>query len=140
MVQDKKVTPERRKVGKRSIFCRCGNRFDKIKQASEKRGGIMELKDYCKNVEIELTAWKAKLYDVTRKIEKLPTGDKQRMFDHINGLNLVVSELDDRIDQLRTECPTEWNPTKEEIKVKIADLDKRFNDASDIMLDYDFGG
>ncbi len=46
----------------------------------------MEVKDYCKNVDIELTAWKAKLYNVIRRMDELPTGAKQRMFENVNGL------------------------------------------------------
>lgn len=51
---------------------------------------IMEVKDYCKNVDMELTVWKAKLYDVISKIEKLPTSDKQRMLEEVNGLHIVI--------------------------------------------------
>ncbi len=38
--------------------------------------GVMEVKDYCKNVDMELTVWKAKLYDVISKIEKSVTTGK----------------------------------------------------------------
>jgi hypothetical protein len=100
----------------------------------------MNVKDYCKNVDMELTLWKAKLYEVMSKMEKLPTGDKQKMYEHVNGLQIVMTELDDRIDSLRTECPTEWNPQQEMIAGKLSDLATRYNDTADILFDYDFGG
>ena len=89
----------------------------------------MDVKDYCRNVDTELTAWKAKLYNVMRQMDKLPTGDKQRMYEKVNGLNIVMTELDDRLDQLRTACPTEWSPARKEIKGKMTDLGRRLSDS-----------
>ena len=88
----------------------------------------MDVKDYCKNVDIELNAWRAKLYNVMRQMDDLPTGDKQRMYEKVNGLHIIVTELDERIDQLRTSCPTEWAPEKSEIKGKIADLEDKYDE------------
>jgi hypothetical protein len=47
----------------------------------------MEVKDYCKGVEAELTSWKAKLYDVNRKIEKLPGSSRDKVLGNIGDLN-----------------------------------------------------
>ena len=88
----------------------------------------MNVKDYCKNVDIELNAWRAKLYNVMRQMDDLPTGDKQRVSEQVNGLHIIVNELDERIDQLRTNCPTEWAPEKSEIKSKITDLEDQYNE------------
>lgn len=101
---------------------------------------VMEINDYCKNVDMELTMWKARLYDVISKIDRLPTGSKQRMYEEINGLHIVMSELEDRIGKLRTECPIEWRPAQEEIKVKLSGLSSRYNDTAGVLFDYDFGG
>lgn len=100
----------------------------------------MEIYDYCKNVDMELTLWKAKLYDVISKIDRLPTGSKQRMYEEINGLHIVMTELEDRIKKLRTECPVEWNPVQEEINVRLSGLSSRYNDAAGVLFDYEFGG
>lgn len=100
----------------------------------------MEVKDYCSNVNAELTAWKAKLYDAVRKMDNLPTGEKQRMYEHVNELHILVSDLEERINQLQTQCPTEWNPHREEINTKFDDLSSRFNDAQKMLFDYEYGG
>lgn len=100
----------------------------------------MEIYDYCKNVNMELTVWKARLYDVISKIDHLPTGDKQRMYEEVNGLHIIMSELEERIEKLRTECPVEWKPTREEINVRLSGLSNRYNDATGVFFDYDFGG
>lgn len=100
----------------------------------------MELFDYCKNVNMELIMWKARLYDVISKIDHMPTGDKQRMSEEINGLHIVMSDLEDRIEQLRTECPTEWKPVQKEISNRLSGLSSRYNDTAGVLFDYDFGG
>lgn len=100
----------------------------------------MEINDYCKSVNMELTMWKAKLYDVISKVDHLPTGDKQRMYEEVNGLHIIMAELEDRIEKLRTECPTEWKPVQEEISTKLAGLSSKYNDTAGVLFDYDFGG
>jgi len=100
----------------------------------------MEIKDYCKNVDMELTLWKAKLYDVAGKIEKLPTGKKQRVFEEVNGLNIILTELEERIDKLRAECPLVWKPEQDTIKKRLSDLAEKYQYATEEFFDYDFGG
>ena len=100
----------------------------------------MNVTDYCKNLDIELTGWKAKLYNVMRQMDKLPTGDKQRMYEKVNGLHIIMTELDDRLDNLRTSCPTEWNPVRQEIKGKMADLGDRYAETEGSLFDYGVGG
>lgn len=100
----------------------------------------MELSDYCKGVDIELTMWKAKLYDVISRMDQLPTGNKQRMYEQVNGLHIVMAELEERIDKLRKECPTEWKPDQEEIRAKFSELNTKYNDTGGVLFDYDYGG
>jgi len=100
----------------------------------------MEVKDYCRNVEMELTLWKSKLYDVIRKMDQTATGNKEKMYEEINGLHILLTELEDRVDSLRTSCPTEWRPEHEQIKAKLGTLENRYKEAANAKFDYDFGG
>lgn len=100
----------------------------------------MDVKDYCRNVDSELTSWKAKLYDVIRKMDKLSTGEKQRMYEQVNGLHIVMTELEDRIDQLRTSCPIDWAPERKKIKGKITDLGHKYEKTANEFFDYEIGG
>lgn len=100
----------------------------------------MDVNDYCKNVDIELTGWKAKLYNIMRQMEDLPTAEKQRMYEQVNGLNIIMTELEDRIEDLRKSCPTEWQPTREELKGKISDLGDKYEEAEKALFDYGVGG
>jgi hypothetical protein len=100
----------------------------------------MEIKDYCRGVDMELTLWKARLYDVISQIDRLPTGKKQRMYEEVNGLHIVMSDLEERIDKLRRECPTQWKPDQEEIVVKMSQLNSKYNDTAGVLFDYEYGG
>jgi hypothetical protein len=75
----------------------------------------MDVMDYCNTMGIELTAWKAKFYDVIRKAEALPSDVRQKMHGNIGDLHFIVNELEERLNSLKNECPAEWSPQKKEI-------------------------
>ncbi len=100
----------------------------------------MDLKDYCENVNLELSVWKSRLSEVLAKMDSLPTGKKHHMFEEINGLHILMSELEERIEKLSNECRTEWRPDVSSSSVGIHDLSSRFNDKRGVLFDYDFGG
>ena len=93
----------------------------------------MEVKDYCKGVESELTSWKAKLYDVSRKIEKLPGSARDKVLGNIGDLNNLLTEMEDRIDNLRTECPTEWSPIKKEVDDAHVDMRSKYEETLEFI-------
>jgi len=39
----------------------------------------MDVKAYCDKLELQLIAWKAKIYDVIRVVDKLPDDEKQKV-------------------------------------------------------------
>ena len=61
----------------------------------------------CKTMEAELTAWKANVYDIVRKMEGLPGGEKEKFLSNIEDLHILITEMDDRIDQIRENCTPE---------------------------------
>lgn len=89
----------------------------------------MDVKDYCKAIEAELTGWKAKIYDLSRKIDKLPTADKEKVASHVEDLHIIMEELTDRVSQLEKECPSEWGPQKTDMDSEIAKLRTKYEDA-----------
>ena len=100
----------------------------------------MELEDYCRNVQIELTGWKAKVYDVMRRLDRADTGDKGKIVSEVNDLHIIVEELSDRISQLERECPTEWRPAREEIQNKLQALGFKWEEAWDRAVGGNIGG
>jgi hypothetical protein len=72
----------------------------------------MNVVDYCKGMEMELIAWKAKMYDLTRKVESLGSKELEKVLPNIQDLNILITDMSARIEQLKNECPTEWTPRR----------------------------
>ena len=88
----------------------------------------MDVMDFCKGLETELTAWKAKLYDMNERIDKLGSADKEKALGHFGDLKIALAEMEDRIQALKTECPSEWNPQKKEIEDAHVDMRGKYEE------------
>ena len=88
----------------------------------------MDVRDYCDSLLTELTGWKAKMYDVMRKLEKVPSGEKENLLPYLNDFNIIFEELDNRIGKLRTECPISWEPDKLEVDGKLGQIRTKWDD------------
>jgi predicted RNase H-like nuclease (RuvC/YqgF family) len=93
----------------------------------------MDVKDYCQAMESEITSWKAKLYDVMRKIEKLGTAERQKMLANIQDLNIYLDEMTSRVEQLRNECPADWSPIKKEVEQGVVDMRGKYDEALEVI-------
>jgi hypothetical protein len=93
----------------------------------------MELNDYCSGVSNELTAWKAKFYDMMRKVEKLSSAEKEQMLPNIQDLNILLSEMEDRIQKLNNECPTEWSPIRKEVDDAHVDMRSKYEETMEFI-------
>jgi len=93
----------------------------------------MDVKDYCSGVEMELTAWKAKLYDLMRKTDRLGSAEREKVLQNLEDLHILVTEMGDRIDQLRTECPSEWSPQKKEIDNAHVDMRGKYEETMEYI-------
>ena len=93
----------------------------------------MDALDFCKGIEMELTAWKAKVYDAIRKIETLSSGDREKVLPNIQDINMIVTELEDKIESLKTECPADWSPQKKEIDDAHVDMRSKYEETIEII-------
>lgn len=93
----------------------------------------MDVKDFCKEIEKELTVWKAKFYDAMRKIETLSSGDREKVLPNIQDINMIVTELEDRIESLKTECPSDWSPQKKEINDAHVNMRSKYEELIEII-------
>ncbi len=88
----------------------------------------MDVKDYCKSMENEMTTWKAKLYDVMRNFDKLGTSEREKILPNIEDLHIYLEEMTDRVDKLKHECPTDWSPVKKEIDSGTVDMRGKYEE------------
>ena len=100
----------------------------------------MKTLEYCNTLENELSAWRQKIAHVTEKIDGMPSIDKFKLTEHIEGLHIVLTELEDRISELKTDCLTSWNPEEDDFRVKFDELGMKLKEAEGVYHDYDFGG
>jgi hypothetical protein len=73
-----------------------------------------------KGMEMEIVAWKAKMFDLNRKVECL--GHKEKALRNIHDRNLRITEMSPRIEPLENECPAEWSPQKKDIDNSSVDM------------------
>jgi hypothetical protein len=88
----------------------------------------MDARDYCDSLVSELTGWKAKIYDVMRRLEKVPSGDKEHVASQLNDFHIIFEELDNRIGKLRKECPVSWEPDKLEVDGALGQIRSKWDE------------
>jgi len=88
----------------------------------------MDVKDYCGAMSTELMAWKAKMYDITRRLDKMGTAEREKILSQVEDMHILVTEMGDRIDKLNRECPADWSPIKKEIDDAHVDMRSKFED------------
>ncbi|MDW7773899.1 MAG: hypothetical protein SCH71_13510 [Desulfobulbaceae bacterium] len=94
----------------------------------------MEVRDYCRKMDAELIRWKVKLYDVISKMDQVPAGSKERIYENVNGMLILMAELDDRISTLRSQCPEEWRMQDEEIRKKMVHLKNSYSTTEKVFI------
>ena len=95
----------------------------------------MDVKDFCAGMEMEMTAWKAKMYDAMRKIDKLGSAEKEKVLMNVQDLNMILDDMAQRVEQLRTECPSDWSPIKKEIEEGHVDMRGKYEETMNAIGD-----
>ena len=85
----------------------------------------MDVLSYCDTLRQDLTVWKAKIYDIIRALDKVPSPEKEKVASSLSDLHNVVDNIDGRILKLEKECPTDWGPEKIELEKRIRDLESK---------------
>ncbi len=100
----------------------------------------MEVKDYCESLTAELIGWKARMYDVVRTLDKMSTGEMEKFVPEVYEIHAIIEELNDRIERLERECPTQWTPEEIEMNEKSAVLRLKLEKVAENVLPSDIGG
>lgn len=93
----------------------------------------MEVKDFCSAMESEMTSWKAKMYDAMHKIDRLGTAEKEKILMNIQDLNILMDDMAKRVEQLRTQCPSDWSPIKKEIEHGSIDMRGKYEETMEFI-------
>ncbi len=76
----------------------------------------MDIREYCDSMYGELTAMKARLYDILRVIDQMPQEARAKIRPQVDELHIMVGDLSRKIDRLLQECPADWSQAKAEIE------------------------
>ena len=75
----------------------------------------MQVKDYCKAMLAEVSAWRQKLEAMKKVADTYGTAQKEKVLPLIGQLEQEVTTAQMRVDQLEKECPSDWSPLKNEL-------------------------
>jgi hypothetical protein len=67
----------------------------------------MENREFCNSISADLAGWRAKMYEIISHVETLPSLDRQYFAPDVNALRALISEIEDSVRKLKTECPVE---------------------------------
>lgn len=96
----------------------------------------MDVKDYCHSIETELNGWKAKMYNMIRKVDKLRGADKEKLTAQVEDLHKHIEDIERIVNTLQTECPADFGPQKKEIDASQSDMKKKYEDAMAAVLQF----
>jgi hypothetical protein len=85
----------------------------------------MDVMDYCSALQQDLTVWKAKIYDIIKALDKMPSKKQEKAASSIQDLHNVVDNIDSRINKLERECPIDWGPEKVELEKRFKELESK---------------
>jgi len=96
----------------------------------------MDVKDYCRSIEIELNGWKTKMYDMVRKVDKLRSADKSRVSAQVEGLHKHIEDIERIVNTLQNECPADFGPQRKKIDATQSEMKQKYEDAMAAVLQF----
>ena len=93
----------------------------------------MDVKDYCSAMGVELTGWKAKTYDVVRRLDKMGTTEREKILPQVEDIHILIEDMAARIEQLNKECPSEWSPEKQAIDQAHVDVRSKYEETMEFI-------
>lgn len=96
----------------------------------------MDVKDYCRSIEIELNGWKTKMYDMVRKVDQLRSADKDKVSAQVGDLHKHIEDIQRIVSTLQNECPADFSPQKKEIEATQFEMKQKYEDAMAAVLQF----
>ena len=94
---------------------------------NEYKGIDMRVKDYCKAMLAEVSAWKAKLEAMKKTADGFGSEQKEKVLPLIGQLEQEVVNAQMRVDQLENECPSDWSPIRNELDELFGTVGSKIN-------------
>lgn len=81
-------------------------------------GRTMDVNPFCGMMHSEITSLKARVYDITRAVEKIKDKKKKKQVAQVTDLHALIDHLSELTRKLENECPLDWSREREEIETK----------------------
>lgn len=76
----------------------------------------MDANSFCDSMYSELTALRSRLYGIIREGEGMAGPEQANMQEWLTRMNGMVDDLNEKIDQLKRECPADWRQERAEVE------------------------
>ena len=82
----------------------------------------MDVGNYCERLREDMTVWKAKIYDIIRRVEKASAEDRQKFASTLDELNNIMDNIEGGVRKLENQCPLDWEPERAALEEKSREL------------------
>jgi len=90
---------------------------------------------FCSSMRNEMTAWKAKTYDLIRRAEIASPAPDQKARASIDDMKSMIDGIEKTLGKLEVQCPVNWGSEKAEIEEAMCDIRERWIQASSMSPD-----
>jgi len=102
----------------------------------------MDVQKFCHDIDIELATWTDRLRHASEEFDRVASIDKYKVTEQINGLHILLTEMQDRLCEIKCSCQIgELSSMDESLSgLGTNDPEYAFKEGSGVSYDYDFGG
>jgi len=95
----------------------------------------MDVKTFCEDKRQELIDFKAKAYDLLRKMDKRSASGSEKAAASMDDLGRIIDQIEGKITQLEDRCPTDWDTERAELETMVAELEEKWGEAAEMSPD-----
>ena len=66
-------------------------------------------------------------------MDKLGSAEKEKILANVEDLHMLLEEMSDRVENLRTECPSDWSPMKKDIDEGSVDMRGKYEETMEYI-------
>lgn len=82
----------------------------------------MDVKDYCNQMDMKLSGWKAYIGEVMQAADRLPAGERKALAPMVDRLQPLLQAIDSELELLKTSCPADWSPQRKSVENNLREL------------------
>ncbi len=66
-----------------------------------------------------------------RKVDELGSAEGEKVLPNVEDLHMLLEEMSERVEKLKTECPSDWSPVKNDIEEGCVDMHVKYEQTMD---------